>query len=122
MTEKQRRYKKVSCEDKSRIFTALKLGENIFALSGSLTIKYSTVKHISQQDYSPVRKHGPLQKKLTYIHTTFLRERLDDDPTLTLKKLQEILSETFDVIVSRPVSTVHRHLDGMDYSLRKLVV
>ena len=71
--------------------------------------KYIGVQKNRRQLYSKII----LRSESAVIVKWNLREKLDDDPTRChWKKVQEIFSQTFDLIVN--ISTIDRHFDGMD--------
>lgn len=116
----RRQYKSVSSEDKNRILAASRSGESVYAIAKRLGIKYGTAKRIAREDHSPERRRGHRSSKLTDLHKDFLRQQVNADPTITLKKLKEKLFDTHHLTVS--ISTIDRHLDGMQFSLKKLIV
>lgn len=116
----RRQYSRVSYQDKQRILRASRNGESLKDVATTLNINYRTVQTIARRDSSPEKERGHRQKKLGSVHSDFLRERIRNNPTLTLRRMKELLHEHFDISVS--ISTIDRHLDGIHYSVKKLTI
>jgi transposase len=55
---------------------------------------------------------------LTELHRDFIRNKVDEDCSISLKRLQGLLKSSFDVVVS--VATIHRALDTFHYTLKRV--
>lgn len=113
-----RRYQKVSHEDKLRILDCYRSGGSLVQLANALGINIKTVRSIARKDSSPVSKRGGSKKKVGTSDRQMLSVIVDENPAFTLKQIQERFQQVTGNQVS--VATIDRYLDGHGYSLKIL--
>jgi len=64
------------------------------------------------------KQGGKRPLKLLNEHITFIKESLDEDCTISLKKLQELLMEIFNLKVSLP--TIQKQISRFHYSFKRV--
>lgn len=121
----KRNYKTTNDTDRVRIINSYLNGDTVNNIAKVLKLARTTVHSIIQTFNNTgnilARKRGGVKPtKLNDHQKSNIRIWIDEDCTLTLKKIKEKIFEEFDVCVSIP--TLARVISGFNYSLKRISV
>ena len=112
----------IANEDRKKVIDAYLNNQKIANISDVLKINKSTIYRIIQTYKNENRivankRGGPRNKKLNLEHQEFIKSLIDDDCSITLKKITEKIHQTFLISVSQ--KTIDRCLSEFSYSLKR---
>jgi transposase len=114
-----------SNEDRKRITDAYNSGSTIMQISSVMNIKRTTVhtiikKYIESGSYESKRIGGNRPSKMNAYQKEVMKGWVDNDCSLTLKKLKEKTFSEFGINVSS--TTIAAALENFNYSLKRIHV
>ena len=118
-----RKHKTTSNEDRERIIAANENGYSTTLIAEMLSINRSTVYSILKKywktgEIEAQRRGGVKQKKLTNAAVIHIQSWIDEDCSISLKKLKSKVLERHGIEVS--TSTIARAIKGFNYSFKRV--
>jgi transposase len=122
---KMARRKKISDLDRQRIVNSYSAGQSAKSISEVLGIGksaiYAVLKIYKQENRVEAKKRGGHQtKKLSDEHKQQIKSWVDENCSLTLRKIKQRCFEAFGITASP--TTINRCLDEFHYSLKRVSV
>ena len=113
------KYRKISLDDRRRVFEAYNENKNWKELAKTLGIPLRTAYGWFEKNrIEPMKKGGSKPKKTEKI-MNFIIEHIEKEPSVTLTQLAELIFVKFNVSVV--INTVKNWLDGELFSVRPMV-